>query len=301
MSSADPDTVVLPPKFSRYRSVRASGKNVNTSTHVTSATTSQDGGISRRPSRYHRPQAGKSGYDKIADDAPEMPAVPRAATMPLRRMDKFEAPIQEKSNKRTQRSDLERQGPLEELESELKTQGRRHAEALESVRQVSRDQNRRNESRPTRHEGEGIIRAKTIPIPIAGETSDEEAAEILKIQKQKDLERLERVLDNASPPKLVGSSREKFNLFSKKRSASKGTSTPSPPMSIVAFSRRPSADTAPEPQKRSPKFPLEQPKKLPQVQDKPHIEAGGGGVVPGIDAPVSAVNSGERVSFYSFL
>ncbi|CZR56360.1 uncharacterized protein PAC_06248 [Phialocephala subalpina] len=150
-----------------------------------------------------------------------------------------------------------------------------------------------------------------------------EAARVLKENKRKDLERLQRELELASPPLLTKSpKREKFAFFSRKGSGSVN----SPPQSATtsaaasaspASSAKPSKEVprqhvqgplpsqapkrimeASRPIERAvssqaPKAVLSQaPKKAVEVPQQ--IQQGGGGIVPQTDAPISASNAGER-------
>jgi len=116
-----------------------------------------------------------------------------------------------------------------------------------------------------------------------------EKARLLAEQKKKDLERLEAELEAAALTKGNSPGKEKLGFFSRKRAATKtSTSTkqspPTPPESrntSTSISRLHSNTSIPGSGKE------------PQFRG---IEQGGGGVVPGIDAPMSASNAGERVS-----
>jgi hypothetical protein len=108
----------------------------------------------------------------------------------------------------------------------------------------------------------------------------EETERVLAEQKRKDLERLEMELEAAAPrASTMTSSKEKFSFFSRKRSASTAAHTASPKATPGNI-----AVTAP--------LSLSRPPGPPSIG----IEKGGGGIVPGTDAPISAVNAGERVS-----
>jgi hypothetical protein len=124
-------------------------------------------------------------------------------------------------------------------------------------------------------------------------TQEEENARRLEEQKRKDLERLEAELAAAaarptSPrkpsPTKDASGVEK--LFSLKRAVSKKHAPK--PSSIETGS-----DTVTAVQ--SNELTKVKSSESPQV-----IVQGGGGVVPGIDAPISAVNAGERVGLGAF-
>jgi hypothetical protein len=114
--------------------------------------------------------------------------------------------------------------------------------------------------------------------------AEKDAARILAEQKRKDLERLEAELEAAAPVSSPG--REKFGFFSRKRATTR-TSPPSAEnkfrnmstsVSLTSMvSTRISGSNDPAP--------------------RGVIGQGGGGIVPGTDAPISASNAGERASF----
>ena len=116
-----------------------------------------------------------------------------------------------------------------------------------------------------------------------------EKARLLAEQKRKDLERLEAELEAAASARAVSPGKEKLGFFSRRRAATKSSTPtksapPSPPESrnpSTSISRLQSHTSLPSSSKES------------QFKG---IEQGGGGIVPGIDAPMSASNAGERVS-----
>jgi hypothetical protein len=137
---------------------------------------------------------------------------------------------------------------------------------------------------------------------------DEETARLLAEQKRKDLERLEATLDAAGPrtPSLT-SPKEKFNFFSRKRAASKAapprTSGSGSGSGLSATRTRsievPASNEMKKPRNSSPpsRRVVREPYKLSQpLAPDQMIQEGGGGIVPQIDAPISASNAGERVS-----
>ena len=103
----------------------------------------------------------------------------------------------------------------------------------------------------------------------------EQNAAVLAEQKRKDLERLQAELDAAAPtsPPPTTSPRDKLRFFSRKRAQT---------------------TTRPQPSSREPSTSLSTTR-----SNETHrvIEQGGGGIVPQIDAPISASNAGERVSY----
>lgn len=112
-------------------------------------------------------------------------------------------------------------------------------------------------------------------------TEEEEAHRILAEQKRKDLERLEITLAAAvaapgplSPAPVSGGSGGKFKIFGRKKSAAKVT----PPGS--------GSKEEAKVEKRSPS----------DEMSGRMVEA----AMVGLDAPVSAVNAGERVSLFTY-
>jgi hypothetical protein len=129
--------------------------------------------------------------------------------------------------------------------------------------------------------------------PVA-QTVEEKLAE----QKRKDLERLEATLNAAiqgpAVPRIGSPAKDKFGFFSRKKSVK------SPP---------PAASTPPLPAPAAPVPAPSRPRstsivrssgsnETPRTSKEPPLPLGPGGtvIVPGTDAPISAVNAGERVS-----
>jgi hypothetical protein len=114
---------------------------------------------------------------------------------------------------------------------------------------------------------------------------EDEIARKLAEQKQKDLQRLEMELAAAaarpsqSPERSNSATKspsiEKFRVLTRKRAESKAT----PSKSSSSLTEAESQEV--------PKLKANEPPK--------NILQGGGGAVPGVDAPKSAVNAGERV------
>lgn len=107
--------------------------------------------------------------------------------------------------------------------------------------------------------------------------TEADAARILSEQKRKDLERLDEELTMAQSTQRTSPGKIS-TFFSRKR----GVSKPSPNTSgdDTALLERARSDERPEPRKMR--------------RANTGIEPGGGGVVPQTDAPMSAVNAGER-------
>lgn len=158
------------------------------------------------------------------------------------------------------------QEQLRESESE-----RKRGQAKEALAREEQAYRRRKE----REEQERIAQIeKAAQEAEQARLADEETARLLAEQKRKDLERLQAELDAAVPDSSqVTSPKEKFGLFRKRA----GTKTSQPASSgtasrLSSISRAKSDETS------------------------QGIEQGGGGIVPNVDAPISAVNAGERVS-----
>jgi hypothetical protein len=125
---------------------------------------------------------------------------------------------------------------------------------------------------------------------------EEEAAQLLAEQKRKDLERLEKELEAAALKREPSPPKEKLGFFSRKRGATMTAPTPSLSTSAPVTSpplpgnRSASSSSAPTKADGSPARTI-------NSAGKKGIEQGGGGIVPQTDAPISASNAGERVSF----
>lgn len=121
-----------------------------------------------------------------------------------------------------------------------------------------------------------------------GQLPDEdEVARKLAEQKQKDLQRLEMELAAAAAAARPSPSPERSNSATQKPSIEK----------FRVFTRK-RAESKAAPSKSSGSLTEAESQELPKLKsDEPprNILQGGGGVVPGVDAPKSAVNAGERV------
>ena len=284
-------------KYSRYRSVRQQQAEASKSPPPPPQQEKTDDAtpVVRSMSRYRRPSyavpKNSEQTTTSPQNVPQIPALPRVPDLsrPTRR-------VTEPAPQRRPAAGNEWYGG-----------GRQHAAGSPRETETERLQRK---AREIREREEKQRRAeREVAEPKQRVDAEREAEEILAEQKRKDLERLEAELDAAaaassavpaSAPARATSSKEKFGFFSRKRAATKGASSGS----AASGSRT----TSEEPQTRSLDVPprgSEQsagngpPISEPHVrsQDPPRvIEAGGGGIVPGIDAPISAVNAGERVS-----
>lgn len=144
-----------------------------------------------------------------------------------------------------------------------------------------------------------IARQRALEEAHQAKLAEEEATKLLAEQKRRDLERLEKQLNAVAPdvieritsPPATG----KFKLFSRKRGLTKstppqtarsGSGSELPTVVHTRSSEQPKAMEIPK---------IVEPPKEPRSAEK-GIAKGGGGIVPGTDAPISASNSGERVS-----
>lgn len=255
-----------PAKFSRYRSVRRA--NTVDSAPANTVPQAQDndpanGTMQRSMSRYRRSRAPTQEH-RQPPTAPPIPMIPsgfaqeelarqtnnellKSTSQPER--SRSRAPPDERGLRSTEeRKDFRRQispASPEPLGHTLS--------AAEEDERLQRAHTRTQQQRVERQKAE-----------------EEEALKILAEQKRKDLERLEIQLAAAvvarpiSPP-VSSSTRDRFKIFGRKRSATRST----PPHSTTKDTVRRGAS-----------------------HDLPMPISSGGGV----DAPVSAVNAGERVS-----
>ena len=121
-------------------------------------------------------------------------------------------------------------------------------------------------------------------------SEEDDIAKKLAEQKQKDLQRLEMELAAAAAAAAAGarssSSPERPNFATKKPSIEK----------FRVFTRK-RAESKAAPSKSSSSLTEAESQEVPKAKtDEPsrNILQGGGGAVPGVDAPKSAVNAGER-------
>jgi hypothetical protein len=268
-----------PAKYSRYRSVRqaAASKSPPPASHAQSPE-EQNEGVQRSMSRYHRrprvsspPAPNVAPMPTIPKHLPTLQTLPGASEFPPRNRSQEPRPIHPAA--------------ASGGDTPLRGESRAFSGGDPAVR--GRPENRASinqrqniaQALPLRGHGEQDTQAKG-QLP-----GDDEVARKLAEQKQKDLQRLEMELAAAaarpsSSPERSNSathkpSIEKFRVFSRKRAESK-----------AAPSKSSSSLTEAESQE-APKAKADEP---PQ-----NTLQGGGGAVPGIDAPKSAVNAGERV------
>lgn len=305
---SDPSTAPVR-KYSRYRAVRQQAEVTIVEPPVTPAHEVHDGSVSRSMSRYRRSRAPTKTEYPTSPPVPSLPAISnlntsqprpgegiRRVTDPVRGTQKQQLPTRndtvagspqgrgrETENERLQRKTREMREREDNYQASRRAQG-----AQESHRgaqaQTLRDANSREE----------LIRLE-----------DAEKQRLLAEQKRKDLERLEAELDAAGPPpeRVTSPGKEKFKIFSRKRSATKTTTHTSGSgngsvKNSTSVSRTISDGSPPRPSVEPRARVIEQ-GIGPRSSVEPRaqvIEQGGGEIVPGADAPMSAVNAGERVS-----
>lgn len=282
--SAETESATTPPrKYSRYRAVRQQAEAAKVEPPVVPA--QQDGHdarVTRSMSRYRRSRVVPK-HDHLTS-----PPLPSAAIPPI--PPAFNANGAKETVRRvtepTNNSQKQQMPTRHDTVAGPRGQGRARETDVERQQRKAReireqeDQHRREQKEQEEQE---LARAKS-KMELARE-AEEEAARLLAEQKRKDLERLEAELDAAPPPpRITSPGREKFNFFSRKRAATKVTppTTAGSGNNSMSISRTKSNDSPPR-RSHDP---------LPRG-----VEQGGGGVVPGADAPISAVNAGERVGF----
>jgi hypothetical protein len=229
-------------------------------------------------SRYRRTRI-VSKTDQIAEPPmPPVPVIPRSNAQVLNSHPSAQRdgtrratdPVQ--SSQRQQRPVAGNTGHGRPRETDDERMRRMGKEAHEREAQ-------RRQALKEREEQERISRQqKAVAEAEQARKAEEEAANLLAEQKRKDLERLQAELDAAVPtsplPPPATSPRDKLRFFSRKRAQTKT----SPPATAERGSGSVSLSTT-------------------RSNEPPRgIEQGGGGIVPQIDAPISASNAGERVS-----
>ena len=204
---------------------------------------------------------------------PETRETVRRVTDPVPRATKHQVPSRHdtiavpRSQRRVQETETER---LQRNVREIHEQESQHRGAQRAI------------------EGQELVNAR-----LKGEQArltTKEKERLLAEQKRKDLERLEAELEAAAPPlprvTSPGKEKDRFNFFSKKRSGTRNTPphTAGNGKSSLSASRSRSSDSVPIPPHGSTRTSFRV------------IEQKREAIVPGIDAPMSAVNAGERVS-----
>jgi hypothetical protein len=263
---AEAESTAAQPKYTRYRSVRRAAADESAAKEQAAASVAAreqkgDGPV-RSMSRYRRPRA----VSKVEQDT-NVTSVPAIPALPL--------------------------GQLNQAVSRSAT--RRVAEpTLASQAQTTQFAPPRNVS-----EGEWTAGREIEDQRAFAKTVEEKLAE----QKRKDLERLEATLDAAiqgpAVPRVASPAKEKFGFFSKKRAQTKST-PPAAPTSAPTSAHAPAAAPAAAPSSASiarSGGSNEMPRRSNEPPLPRPVGQGGAVIVPGTDAPISAVNAGERVSY----
>jgi len=224
-------------------------------------------------SRYRRTRPVSKTEQIAAPPAPPVPPIPRAnaqalTSNPPAQRDTTRRATEPLSNpQRQQRHPSSNIGRLRLQETDDERMRRMGKEAQEREEQ-------RHRARKEVEEEERISRKrKAEEEEELARKAAEDSVTRLAEQKRKDLERLQAELDAAVPTSPT-SPREKLRFFSRKRAQTKT----SPPAAV----------------KREPENALLLTTKSNEAPRG--IEQGGGGIVPQLDAPMSASNAGERVS-----
>lgn len=263
---------VVQPKYTRYRSVRQAAAKESVAS-AASAAPEQNDLAKRSMSRYRRPRAVSKGEQPRSPTlaaAPAIPAIPHAQLSqdPTKRATEPAPANQSQLVRNINEGKWAAGGP----ESETERRQRQAGEFREQEEQRRRAQRQQEEEQR-----------------VLMQTVEEKLAE----QKRKDLERLEATLDAAiqapAQSTVASPTKEKFGFFSRKRAQTKTTPPPAPIPGPVAASGPSSASIA------RPGGSNETPRKSNEPPMPRAVGPGGTVIVPGTDAPKSAVNAGERV------
>jgi hypothetical protein len=266
MSGDAPDAPASLAKYSRYRSVRkaaetqAAQKAAEEEAHYGKSAT-----IQRSMSRYRRPRGTAENLTR--PDAPPLPTTPNYTTEAIKRDAEGSLPVSDVRSYESQ-SGRSRQPRTRAGTTDLwdRNTNATRAPAVAPNQQPYYNGKHSFDSEPRLYEKSESPQK---------EIQERNIADILEVSKREDLKRLEATLAAAVPrppsPSITSPTRDKHRLFGRLIAVSK------PPVHEAAETAKP------------------QPVK-PKSSEQPRaILHGGGGVVPGIDAPVSAVNAGERV------
>jgi hypothetical protein len=276
-------------KYTRYRSVRQAAATASKAPPVESPAKSAEtpnAAIQRSRSRYHRPSKPVTSLEHCpSGNVPSIPEVSRQFSTSQPPQNGGNIPV----NDRAEELRLKRAT----LAAQEKRRQRQEQQEASTSQPRSRARGATIGNGPGRSSGaqERVLQPEGDNLQQANEqlTEEEQVARILAEQKRKDLERLEAELAAAAATPPAGRSSpstekvgiEKLAFLTRRRAKSKPASP------------RPSADTSPD--KSSQEISRTKSDEQPR-----NILQGGGGVVPGIDAPKSAVNAGERVCEHCF-
>lgn len=263
------ELTTVQPKYTRYRSVRRaaaeeSAQKEQVAAFAAAREQKNDAPV-RSMSRYRRPRA-VSKVEQNAHPAATVPAVPAVPALPPSQLNQA---VSRSATRRATEPTPGSQAPTSQLLP---------------LRNISEGQwGPGRESEDQRNFAQKV---------------EEKLAE----QKRKDLERLEATLDAAvqgpSVPSVGSPVKEKFNLFSRKRSMHTKTSPPPVPTTTVPAPSVVPTATAPSSSSIARSGGSNE---TPRISNEPPLPRpvgqGGTMIVPGNDAPISAVNAGERVSY----
>lgn len=273
--SEEKETETTPPKkYSRYRAVRQQDTKVEAPNP--SAPVQQDG-VSRSMSRYRRPRVPTNSHLNSAPvPSIPIPRIPQAMSPnPVKGgVRRVTEPTQSPPKQQIPTRHDTVAGHRGGRESEAERRQRKAQEAIdrEVQRQIAQKEQEAQRLREAQLRAEQALLA------------EEEAKRLLAEQKRKDLERLEAELDAAGPPLPLVTSpgKDKFGFFSRKRATTKTTppATERSTSNSLSMSRT-KTDDSPARENTEPTFRV--------LEQKPNA-----------DAPISAVNAGERVSFEVF-
>jgi hypothetical protein len=275
-------TTTSPPKYSRYRSVRQAVKKEEP---VTEQSPEPEMTRTKSMSRYRRTRPVSKIEQIAAPPMSPVPPIPRANAQPLS-SNQSNPPVQRDVTRRVTEP-IHNPQRQKRLSSGNTSRPRPQETDDERMRRLGKEAHEREEqrrrARKEKEEQERIARQyKAEEEAKLARKAAEDAAILLADQKRKDLERLQAELDAAVPtsPRPPTNPREKSRFFSRKRAQTKTSPPLNPPIA-----KRESESTSLSTTKSN-----EPPR---------GIEQGGGGIVPQIDAPISASNAGERVSCVS--
>jgi hypothetical protein len=276
-------TTTSPPKYSRYRSVRHAVKKEEP---LPEQSPEPEMARTKSMSRYRRTRPIPTRQH--TPPMPLAPPVPRATSQalcsnpPVQRdvTRRVTAPMQiPQSQKRPSLNNPGRPRPQETDDERMRRMGREAHEREEQRRKARKEQEERDRiARQQKEEQERITRQqKEAEETELARKIEEDSAKRLAEQKRKDLERLQAELDAAVPisPPPTTSPRERLRFFSRKKAQ-----VPTSPLPIAKREHESTLSST------------------TRSSEPPRgIEQGGGGIVPQIDAPRSASNAGERVSY----
>lgn len=278
--SADPEPPP-PAKYSRYRSVRqAAASKSPPRADLANPSEGHNEAIQRSMSRYHRRPRVSS---PPAHDFAPIPTVPQHLPTLQILQGRTEDPLRNRSQEPRPIRPPAALAENRPLPADSRDHSGDDSVARGRLEQRASINQRQNiaQALPLRGHGEPDKHAN-------GQLPDEdEVARKLAEQKQKDLQRLEMELAAAAAAARPSSSPERSNSATNKPSIEK----------FRVFSRkRAESKAAPSKSSSSLTEAANQDVSRAKTDDPPwNILQGGGGVVPGVDAPKSAVNAGERV------